>query len=250
MLRKQLAIITTVMAVATTSLAGTMGSLESHSTRTPFITLSAGPAWSDPGLTQTISTFPDISKAFVAKKESRVLGEGGVFGGIQSPLNDFITGQLGLAVGFGHFAKLNGDLWEEADSNFNNYFYSYKINHIHIAVKGKLIAEMNAQVQPYISGSIGAGFNRAYSFTITPKIYQEIPALPFGDRNQTAFTYTIGAGLQKAISEHWVAGIGYEFADWGKSPLNRALDQTINNGLSLQHVYTNELQFSLTYQYA
>lgn len=34
-----------------------------------------------------------------------------------------------------------------------------------------------------------------------------------------------------------IDGIGYEFADWGRSQLNRALGQTFNSGLFLPHVY-------------
>lgn len=42
-------------------------------------------------------------------------------------------------------------------------------------------------------------------------------------------------------------GIGYEFADWGRSQLNRAPGQTLNSGLSLSHLYTNGFLFNLTY---
>ncbi|HAT8718368.1 TPA: porin family protein, partial [Legionella pneumophila] len=62
-----------------------------------------------------------------------------------------------------------------------------------------------------------------------------------------AFTYTLGAGVQKSISEHWQLGVGYEFADWGKSELGRASGQTLNEGLKLNHLYTNGVVLNLTY---
>ena len=42
-------------------------------------------------------------------------------------------------------------------------------------------------------------------------------------------------------------GCGYEFADWGKTRLGRALGQSINSGLALNHIYTNGVVFNLTY---
>ena len=69
----------------------------------------------------------------------------------------------------------------------------------------------------------------------------------FTTNTQTAFSYTLGAGIQKSFSKNWAAGIGYEFADWGNSQLNRAPDQTLGNGLALNHLYTHGLQFNITY---
>jgi len=69
----------------------------------------------------------------------------------------------------------------------------------------------------------------------------------FASNTTTAFTYTLGVGVERHLNPHWQAGLGYEFADWGKSQLSRASRQTLNNGLSLSHVYTNGFLFNLTY---
>ncbi|HAT9492397.1 TPA: porin family protein, partial [Legionella pneumophila subsp. pneumophila] len=37
------------------------------------------------------------------------------------------------------------------------------------------------------------------------------------------------------------------FADWGKSELGRASGQTLNEGLKLNHLYTNGVVLNLTY---
>lgn len=100
---------------------------------------------------------------------------------------------------------------------------------------------------PWVSGSVGVGFNRAYSFTNTPTIPEAMAQNNFGNHINTSFTYTVGAGFQKIINQNWQAGIGYEFADWGGSELNAAQGQTLNSGLDLNHVYTNGLMFNLTF---
>jgi opacity protein-like surface antigen len=69
----------------------------------------------------------------------------------------------------------------------------------------------------------------------------------FVSNTTTTFTYTLGVGLERHLNQHWQAGIGYEFADWGNSQLIRASGQTLNNGLSFSHLYTNGLLFNLTY---
>lgn len=78
-------------------------------------------------------------------------------------------------------------------------------------------------------------------------IFEALPNPNFADHTKTAFTYTLGVGVQKAFNDHWQVGIGYEFADWGKSKLGRASGQTMNSGLALNHLYTNGILFNLTY---
>ena len=138
-------------------------------------------------------------------------------------------------------------IWDDADPQFDNYSYLYKVRNSRVAVKGKLLLDKGYWVMPWVSASLGVGFNRARDFTNTPLIFEALPNNNFEDHTKTAFTYTLGAGVQKPISEHWQMGVGYEFADWGKSGLNRAPAQTLNTGLALNHLYTNSVLFNLTY---
>lgn len=90
-------------------------------------------------------------------------------------------------------------------------------------------------------------FNRAHDFTNTPLIFEALPNSNFTSNTKTAFSYTLGAGIQKILNYHWQVGIGYEFSDWGKSELGRAPGQSLNTGLSLKHLYTNGVLFNFTY---
>jgi hypothetical protein len=49
------------------------------------------------------------------------------------------------------------------------------------------------------------------------------------------------------INAHWRAGIGYEFADWGKNQLGAAPGQALGNGILLNHFYTNGIQLIIHY---
>ena len=116
-----------------------------------------------------------------------------------------------------------------------------------IATKSKVLIDKGYWLTPWISGSLGIGFNTAHDFQNTPLINEAVVNPNFASHTQVAFTYTVGVGLQKTLNQHWQAGLGYEFADWGQSLLGRAAEQTLNNGLALNHLYTNGILFNLTY---
>jgi opacity protein-like surface antigen len=210
-------------------------------------TLSVGPVWENEGSTQTFYLTPEIEKTYVAHKSSNALPSGELFVGIQKSLSTQWLGQLGLAVATTGNATLSGHIWDDAEPEFDNFTYGYKLQHSHVAVKGKLLADMGYWLIPWVSGSLGVGFNNAHGFQNTPLIFEALPNPNFASHTETAFTYTVGAGLQKTLNTHWQVGVGYEFADWGKSILGRAAGQTLNSGLNLNHFYTNGVLFNLTY---
>ena len=208
-----------------------------------LFTLSAGPAWYNAAQTQTFYLQPGYENTYVAKKSNQVLASGEWFVGVQRSL-----GQLGLALYTTSTASLSGQIWETADPLFDNFTYQYKIQHTHVALKGKLLTDLlSDKCLPYVSASAGVGFNLADQFSIKSLLFESIPTSPFTHHTQTAFTYTIGAGLQHTITQQLSLGLGYEFADWGKSTLGRSDGQTLGTGLTLNHLYTNQLQFIFSY---
>ena len=46
-------------------------------------------------------------------------------------------------------AKLSGDIWDDADPQFDNYTYQYQIKHSHFALKGKLLLDMGYIIIAY-----------------------------------------------------------------------------------------------------
>lgn len=227
--------------------AGDMGNTAPQ-TKWPWVgTISVGPTWQSNGNTQTFYLAPNIEKTYTANSSTNLMADGEVFLGLQKDLPHQLQGQLGLAVAVAGNAKLSGNIWDDADPQFNNYAYQYNVNHVHLALKGKLLVDRGSWLTPWVSGSLGVGFNHAYSFSNTPTIFEALPNNNFSSKTETAFTYTLGAGVQRILNQHWQVGIGYEFADWGQSGLGRASGQTLNSGISLNHLYTNGFLFNLTY---
>ncbi len=227
--------------------AGTMGSVIPSKDWTSVGSIAAGPVWARSGETQTFYLAPEIEKTYASRKSTNALASGELFLGIQKLLGSQWLGQLGLAAATTGNAKLQGIIWDDADPQFDNHSYQYKVRNTRIALKGKLLLDKGYWLTPWVSGSLGVGFNRAHDFTNTPLIFEALPNANFTDHTKTALTYTLGAGVQKALNDHWQIGVGYAFADWGKSELGSAFGQTMNSGLVLNHLYTNGVLVNVTY---
>ncbi len=224
------------------------GTASTHTLKSSWVaTLSLGQAWERAGHTQAFYLDPSIKKAYVAQDASHALLDGELFLGIQQPLREKLEGQIGLAVATTGNAALSGHVWDDAEPQFNNYTYRYQVKHTHVALKGKLLADRGYVVKPWVSASVGVGFNEAHDFSNTPIIPEAVVMPNFTSNTKTAFTYTLGVGVERHLNPHWQAGVGYEFADWGRSQLSRASGQTLNSGLSLSNLYTNGFVFNLTY---
>ncbi len=224
---------------------GTMGPILEKNWQS-VVGVSFGPAWVKGGETETFFTNPDFESSYIAFKNQVVIGVGELFFGVQRDLSSGLKGQLGVTVGGTTLIGLDGEIWLGADQRFDNYFYKYKVNQTRVSLRGKMIGNNVKVVQPYITGSIGVAANRASQFKVTPKIIAALPFEGFAAQTKTALTYNLGIGIQKALTEYLTAGIGYEFADLGKSGLGRMPFQTINTGLQLNHLYTHSAQINFS----
>lgn len=227
--------------------AGTMGAASKASSSTWLASLSAGPVWTQAGQSQTVHLTSDIVKHYAANHSTHSLFNTELFLAKQKSLSDSVQGQFGLAIAASSNAKLSGLILDDADARFDNYSYQYKVQNTRLAAKGKMLLNKGHWLTPWLSASVGLALNQAHDFTNTPLIFEAVPNNNFTAHTHLAFSYTLGAGVQKNMNEHWQLGLGYEFADWGKSQLGRALEQTLNKGLSLKHLYNNAILFNITY---
>ncbi len=128
---------TASMLVSTVS-AGTMGPPVMPPKDWAWVgTVGAGPTWARGGATQTFYLVPEIEKTYAARKSSNALATGELFAGIQKALSPEWRAQLGLAVATTGNARLQGEVWDDADPQFNNYSYQYKVRNTRL--QGKII---------------------------------------------------------------------------------------------------------------
>lgn len=213
-----------------------------------IITLSGGPAWSAPN--QQVYLYPTIPVQqidfYVPNSSKRILATGELFFGLQHLAFPGATGELGIGIAGASNANVTGSVYVNGVPNMGTY--RYRIDHGRAELKGKLIANPY-WLQPYISASVGAGYNNSHDFRATSVLPLVYPAPWFATRTNIAFAYTLGVGVQAMLNQNWQVGIGYEFADWGKSSLGLDLSSNII-GPSMDHMYTSELLFSISYLFS
>lgn len=229
------------------ALAGTINTLISPSQWKRVITISGGAIWESGGKTHNFYLTPDIEKAYAPSNSNEALATGELFLGLQKVISRQLQGQLGLAVATSSHANQRGTIWDDADPQFANYSYQYKVNHTYLGLKGKLLLDTGYGFIPWLGASIGLGFNDTHGFTNLPLFFEALPTNNFTNNTNTSFSYTVDAGIQKTINQHWQVGASYEFSDWGKNQLGKAAGQILNSGLASNHLYTNGLLFNLTY---
>lgn len=237
--------ITTLL--STSAIAGTMGTIKEPAIEGWVVQVSLGPTWANGGKTQSFDLTPEIEKAYIAHKKNNSLINSEFFVGKQSQLSGVIKNQLGLAIATTGNAALQGVIWDDADPLFENYTYHYKVHNTRIMVKEVVILDKGWILAPFVTASAGIAFNQAYHFDNFPLITEALPNSNFENKTKTSFSYTLAVGVQKSFYTNWQAGVRYEFADWGKSELGRAPEQTLNSGLKLNHLYTNGVMFHLSY---
>lgn len=209
--------------------------------------LAAGPVWNSSGKTQTLFIAPQVENTYTASSSTQGFAVGEIFVGMQQQAAPKILTRLGLMLVTTGSASLSGMIWDNAEPIFANHSYQYHIQHSAVAVEGFVLLDNGYWMMPWVSASIGVGFNRAHGFQNISLIYEALPSTNFTNHTQTAFSYTLGVGGQKKVTDHWEMGIGYEFSDWGRSELGPTKGQTINTGLSLHHLYTNGFLLNVTY---
>lgn len=210
--------------------------------------LSLGPIWANTGSTQALQLTSQVENTYVGSKVSRPLFEAAVFIGWVNNIHKNLQNQIGFTYQATSNTGVSGTIWQLSDPEFDNETYHYQVNHMHIAIKDKLVLHaLSEYFQPFVNFSLGLGFNDASNFTNTPTISSVLPVPNFTNKTTTAFSYTLGAGFQKAVTSHLTLGIAYEFEDWGRYALGLAPLQTYNATLGNQHLYTNGLQLNVSY---
>lgn len=221
-----------------------------------LITLSLGPAWYNQGENVLRDVqFPFIN-TYVPQKVSGVVGSSELFFALTRPLDSYVSGQLGIAIGYSGNAKQRGTLYI-ANPPVLSSNYSYQLSNARVALKGKLVLDWAYVVQPYVSASAGVGFNRSWNYGYGQPDSVVLPFLdirPYmADNTALGFSYTAGLGIQGNVTNQWQVGAGYEFTDWGKNNFTHFRirpNNQFSRFLSSGTFYTNALQLSLTYKFA
>lgn len=197
---------------------------------------------------QTFYLTPTILKSYVPTQDKTPLYSTHITLAKEKSLAATYLTQLGIDYQISQNAKPSGRILDDANPSFDNYTYNYQISHQAFSLKGKLIHQSAFDIATWALASFGIAVNKAHRFNNTPLLAEGVANNNFASNTTTSITYTLATGIQKSINQSWQFAIGYEFSDWGKSSLNRADGQTLNQGLSLSHLYTHNVLAELSYR--
>lgn len=215
----------------------------------PLATFAIGPDFVQKGHAQTLSLLPPFQNHYTNTKHSGTVADAGVFIGFEHALNDRLWAQLGVAGYVDEQITPKGHVWRFASPAFDTLSYAYQVHHTRAIVEGKLLTSINQSqsIHPYVSGGLGAAFNRASNYQEMPLISGAVPTLPFANHTKTSLSWGIGAGVDYNINSHVRIGAGYQFSDLGKVALGATSAATTQQTLSFAHLRANQLRFQLTF---
>lgn len=211
----------------------------------PLITVTAGGDFIQTGESQVISS-PPFATRYTGDSSWDATATGGVLLGVEKQLNPLWAYQLGAAAYLNSSAQVTGHIWQFTLPEFDNFVYHYHIQPVRVMAAGKLLGAYQ-RFHPYVSAEVGVAFNRASSYQETPLLIEEIPLPPFSAQRTTSFAWGVGAGVDIDVYAKTRLGIGYQFADLGKSALGANPERMTSESLALSHLYSNQIRLQLTY---
>ncbi|KTD36781.1 Sporulation related domain protein [Legionella nautarum] len=142
----------------------------------------------------------------------------GASGGYRWEFNNRLFPALGVGLRYQRvFARNVGkSILQYSMPEFANYGYNWQIYSDVALATAKLNFFQYRAFTPYLSGSVGAGFNKARSYKevalqgVTPRIS---PAFTYNLTTQ--FAYNVGAGVDLQLSSRFIVSLGYEYQDLG-----------------------------------
>src|SRR5579862_7400442 len=97
----------------------------------PYImvaTLSAGPVWQRSTNNQTFYLADELEKSYRYDLSSTSLAEGEFFIGLQQAILERANVQFGIMLAANSQTRESGKIWDDADPEFDNFNFKYKIS--------------------------------------------------------------------------------------------------------------------------
>lgn len=232
------------------ALAGTMTDTQSKtSLYQSLATVTIGPDFVQTGRAQTLTLLSPFQNHYTATHRSQTAIDFGAFVGVERTFLQGLSAQLGASVYIDSQLTAKGHVWQFGVPKFDNFTYGYHIKPMRAMLTSKLLTTFpnHHSLHPYLSGEIGAAFNRASNYHETPIAPLVTPMSPFGNHTETSFAWGVGLGMDCNVTQQVRVGLGYQFSNLGAASLGRTTAATTNQALSLSHIYANQLRFQLTY---
>lgn len=218
-----------------------------HSTIQPFAAITVSANFLRASKAQSLTLLPPFTNYYTNHSSSyQSTGSLGLTAGIEGRQLSHLFWQLGASGYFNTQVTTHGQVWQFGLPEFNNFTYRYQVQSSRIVATAKLLSTVKKRVHPYLSGELGASFNRASAYNEVPLLEEAYPMAPFRDHTHSSLAWGVGAGIDADITTMFRLGLGYQFADLGKAQLGVSPAQETQQVLNIPHLYSHQLRFQLT----
>lgn len=195
---------------------------------------------------QQLILTPPFNTYFTNGSSNKQSGSAGFAFGVEQEPFSLLFWQLGIAGYVNTPMKIEGNVWDFGLPDYNNFIYHYNIQNIRVVATGKVLSTIKNQVHPYLAGEIGTAFNRSFNYQELPLSFEQVPTIQFTNHNQLSTAWGLGTGIDLDLNDYVRVGAGYQFEDLGKTSLGISLNQSTNQTINFNHLYTHQFLLQLT----
>ncbi|KTD74268.1 outer membrane protein [Legionella tucsonensis] len=144
-------------------------------------------------------------------------GVGGIFLGLEYVFTSSFLMQLGVDYAYFGSTRIQGIHSVGIEpSTSTQYQYKYKFQPQQLLAATKLLTTVQDSFHPYLFAGLGVSFNRAYNYDASTHETCDINLTPlFKNNSDQRLSFTLGAGVDANLNQHFRFGLGYRFSDFG-----------------------------------
>lgn len=230
-----------------TSLLFLLTATTTHAAIRPIATLSAGADVVTTHMNQNIMIIsPFHNNYFSNQRKEDVVG--GLFLGVENNVSDNFLAQFGVGYYQNNAYQAEGTIYQFGDPNLGNLYYVYNIQSQRLLLESKLLGTVYNDYHPFINLGVGEAINSASQYTEIPITSADVAMSPvFSNKTIHSFTYLVGVGVDRDITNHIRLGGVYRYVNSGRAALSTTPTQESSDTLKNHPFYANELMLQLSY---
>lgn len=221
--KKNFFALTSCLLVSTFASAGELGSPVAPSQGfRPVVAVLGGVAGVNASRSQVFIGTDDDVFTYNSRGNNKTTGFVGAFLGVEHelPSPNFLM-QLGVEYDYFGNIKVHGiNAVGIEPRTSTHYNYSYRLQTQQVLAVAKLLVTTHQIFHPYAAVGLGAAFNDASRYNVSTHERGSINLTPLFDNNtHTAFSYSLGLGVDTDITQQVRLGLGYRYSSFGKASL-------------------------------
>ncbi len=226
--------------------------LGSESSVAPFWGVAAGWAISSGAGESDYFTYGFSQYQYDAESDTQAHGNYGGLLGLEWSFHPNYALQSALAYYYFSPQQAEGTIRQGVSLDHSTPFrYHYQITSQQLLIENKLVFPINNTYYPFLLLGLGVAFNNSEDYDI--HYPADLIFTPFYEDNQnTAFSYSVGLGLDYRIFEKMRLGLSYRFSDLGRASLGqRTIDPihpiAVSGSLEDSHLTLQQILFHLSF---